>query len=70
MMLSKNASKKTCLLFATLLLVFSVSADFYAAPGDFDPRFGNGGVDVTKLSPYDDSVRAIAVQPDGSAAPT
>ena len=70
MMLSKNASKKSCLLFATLLLVFSVSADFYAAPGDLDPTFGNGGVEVTKLSRYDDSVRAIAVQPDGSAAPT
>ena len=49
-MLYKNASKKSCSLFATLLLVFSLSADLYAAPGDLDPTFGNGGVVTTKMS--------------------
>ena len=64
-MLYKNASKKSRSLFATLLLVFSLSADLYAAPGDLDPTFGNGGVVTTKMSNDYDVITDIKLQPDG-----
>ena len=52
---------------ATFLLVFSLSADLYAAPGDLDPTFGNGGVVTTRMSVHDNStgITDIEVQPDG-----
>ena len=64
-MLYKNAYKELCSLFATLLLVFLLSADFYAAPGDLDSTFGNGGVVTTKMSNDYDVITDIELQADG-----
>ena len=64
-MLSKNACEKLCSLAAMLLLVLFLSADFYAAPGDLDPTFGNGGVVTTPFTNFSDVTSSIQVQPDG-----
>ncbi len=61
-MLSKNACKKLCSLSAALLLVFFLSADFRAAPGDLDATFGIGGKVVP---PYLEFGGDVAVQADG-----
>ncbi|MDQ3748191.1 MAG: delta-60 repeat domain-containing protein [Acidobacteriota bacterium] len=63
-MLYKNAYKKLSSLSAILLLVFFLSADFYAAPGDLDPTFGSGGKVTTDLSSFDFANSAV-LQPDG-----
>ncbi|MGI8638355.1 MAG: FG-GAP-like repeat-containing protein [Pyrinomonadaceae bacterium] len=52
-MLYKTNYKKLCSLSAILLLVFFLSADFYAAPGDLDPTFGGGGKVITYISGKD-----------------
>jgi uncharacterized delta-60 repeat protein len=66
-MLYKNAYKKLCSLSATLLLVLFLSADFYAAPGDLDPTFGNGGIVITPTGNMIDLdyPRAMTIQSDG-----
>ena len=56
---------KPIILATTLFFASAVLA--YAAPGDLDPTFGNGGIVVTSFSnaPYYDLPVAIKVQPDG-----
>lgn len=51
----------TAVLFA---FVFSLSP-IYAAPGDLDPTFGNGGTVVTPVTPNDDNAIRVRIQSDG-----
>jgi len=63
-MTHKNAYKKLCSLFATLLFAFFLSATSYAAPGDLDPTFGTDGKVVTVL-PGSNYAYKMAIQQDG-----
>jgi uncharacterized delta-60 repeat protein len=45
--------------------VFFDVSSAVAAPGDLDPSFGKGGTVVVSLSPNNDWIEDIAVQPDG-----
>jgi uncharacterized delta-60 repeat protein len=62
-MTHKNAYKKLCSLFATLLFAFFLSATSYAAPGDLDPTFGTDGKVTTT---FNFAVASdVALQADG-----
>jgi uncharacterized delta-60 repeat protein/uncharacterized repeat protein (TIGR01451 family) len=55
--------RATAILIAGLFVAASLMTPVKAAPGDLDPSFGAGGLVTTDFN--QDSVQALAVQPDG-----
>ncbi len=62
--LLRRLGSASLLVGAAMLLTPSLA---FSAPGDLDPTFGNGGIVVTALRPYDplDFAEAVTVLPDG-----
>jgi uncharacterized delta-60 repeat protein len=58
-------SKMNIVIFAILVAAFWQSAIAFAAPGDLDPGFGNGGKVITNFASVADHTRRILQQPDG-----
>jgi len=61
----KTASRSFVYLAGILLLFSSAGRMAFAADGDLDPTFGNGGKVVTDFNNSTDWLSRIAVQPDG-----
>ncbi len=55
--------RNTLLIFC--LMLFGLSVNSFAASGDLDLSFGNGGIAYTSFAIYSTGARAAAVQPDG-----
>jgi uncharacterized delta-60 repeat protein len=78
---SRNLSNNRLRLLLVLLFVTSLFVSVYPVfpapahpaaqesitsnPGDLDPTFGNGGIVTTAVSPDSDTIRKLAIQPDG-----
>lgn len=65
MNVKSNHQNRRCLHVLTLVALALPTPFLYAASGDLDTTFGNGGKVVTDFGGADDEAHVIAIQPDG-----
>lgn len=65
MNVKSNHQNRWCLHVLTLVALVAPTPFLYAASGDLDNTFGNGGQIVTDFGGTDDEAHVIAIQPDG-----